>query len=194
MRKKCISQKSKKEIFGHVGGSSPHVPVLHRGQGGWVWEKALGLVVRTSPGTSENGWRGEVQRQWNLWPTCPYKPWEVTQAAWKLLRVALFTRVTIKQPSFLHRYNFLNKGLYLQFWFEEKQAYGGKSAGFQFQVLGSTDVLVLHLPPVRTGPRQRLCSFISSSMGGNGVIGGLTLNKVFFFYYSTIYMGKVFNT
>ena len=54
-----------------------------------------------------------------------------------------------------------------------------KSTGFEFQVLRSVDILVLHLSIVRTGPRQSLLVLYFFIRGNKGrLIEGLLLNKV----------------
>ena len=63
-----------------------------------------------------------------------------------------------------------------------------KSTGFEFQALRSVDILVLHLPIVRTGPRQSLLLLYFFIRGKKGrVIEGLLLNKVAVFWFGSCY-------
>lgn len=71
---------------------------------------------------------GEMLSWWGVWgegihhtsdPAHCHEPGESPREFGKLLRASLFTRVTVKEPSFLPKSNFLNKGLYSQFGFEE---------------------------------------------------------------------------
>ena len=82
----------------------------------------LNSVIRISPGTLEKchggGFGGESVHQTSD-PAHRHEPGESPREFGKLLRVSLFTRVTVKEPSFLPKNNFLNKGLYSQFEFEE---------------------------------------------------------------------------
>ena len=63
------------------------------------------------------GW-GESVHQTSE-PAHRQEPGESPRGFGKLLRASLFTRVTVKQTSFLPKNDFLNKGLYSQFEFEE---------------------------------------------------------------------------
>lgn len=195
MKEGVFSQKSNKKFFlSSWRKQSPVSKCCREVKIDESEEKQLNLVFRKSPGTSENGWHGG--RRVLIKPLALLTLTSLGSHPGSLgsfwghhyLQESPLNnlRTTFQIKIYIHNLNL-----------KRSKCNDGKSTGFEFQVLGSIDVLVR--PSTNSENWAKAVSLVLYFFfhGKNGVTEESVLNKVvliwFSFYYSTVYMYKVFN-